>query len=62
MRPFTEDRQVNEWSKRVLALTNPPRKMSPKAAMIVVDAAMFGIGCIEGTVRVRIQKEMEAGI
>jgi hypothetical protein len=55
---FKEDRQVYEWSKRVLRLTNPPRSMSPKAAMLVVDAAMFGIGCIEGKVRKRIEAGM----
>jgi len=29
--------------------------MTPEAAAVVVDAAMFGIGCMEGTVRRQIE-------
>ncbi len=36
------------------------RGMTDRAARIVIDAAMYGIGCIEGVVRARIQKELEA--
>ena len=45
-----------EWTDRVLAL-QVNRGMTARAATIVVDAAMFGIGCIEGEVRERIEKE-----
>lgn len=31
------------------------RGMTPRAAKIVVDAAMYGIGCTEGTVRADIE-------
>jgi hypothetical protein len=34
--------------------------MTVEAATIVVNAAMFGIGCIEGTVRAEIQARMDA--
>ena len=33
------------------------RGMSDRAARIVVDAAMYGIGCIEGEVRARIETQ-----
>ena len=33
------------------------RGMAFEAARTVVDAAMFGIGCIEGQVRARIEEE-----
>jgi hypothetical protein len=35
------------------------RGMSDRAARITVDAAMYGLGCVEGTMRVKIQKELE---
>ena len=37
------------------------RYMTPEAAAIVIDAAMFGIGCIEGKVREEQQKRIDAG-
>jgi hypothetical protein len=37
------------------------RGMTQRAATIVVDAAMFGIGCTEGDVRTRIEKEKTDG-
>lgn len=33
------------------------RGMTATAAAIVVDAAMFGIGCLEGEVRARIEAQ-----
>ena len=33
--------------------------MTPRAAATVVDAAMFGIGCVEGEVRQKIQKRID---
>lgn len=33
------------------------REMTYQAAVTVVDAAMFGKGCIEGTVRKQIEEE-----
>ena len=35
------------------------RKMTLRAARVVVDAAMYGEGCVEGEVRDRIQKEQD---
>ena len=43
-----------EYRKRVANLI-AFRGMSDRAARIVVDAAMYGIGCIEGEVRARIE-------
>jgi len=34
--------------------------MTPEAAARVVDAAMFGIGCVEGTIRQQVQKKLDA--
>lgn len=48
-----------ERNHRVLRLVQGPREMSPRAAATVVDAAMFGIGCTEGTVREEIQKRLD---
>lgn len=33
------------------------RLMTKRAATIVVDAAMFGIGCLEGEMRAKIELE-----
>ena len=33
------------------------RGLSPREASIVLNAAMFGIGCIEGEVRARIEAQ-----
>ena len=46
-----------EYVLRVWKLMEPPRSMTLKAASTVVQAAMFGDGCIEGTVRKRIEEE-----
>lgn len=48
-----------ERTARITRLVEKPRCMTPEAAAVVVDAAMFGIGCTEGTVRAKIQKQME---
>lgn len=55
------DQQMYEYSQRILRLTSPPRMLSIRAATIVVDAAMFGEGCIEGKVRAEQQKRIDAG-
>lgn len=55
-RPHTSDEKRSEWARRVGQLI-VVRGMSGRAARIVVDAAMFGIGCLEGTVRKQIEEE-----
>ncbi len=47
----------SERDVRIIRLISPPRCMTPEAAAIVVDSAMFGIGCTEGTVRAKIESE-----
>jgi hypothetical protein len=59
MRELT-DREMYLRSLRIMRLVEAPRMMSIRAAVTVVDAAMFGIGCVEGTVRAEIQKRIEA--
>ena len=54
------DAQLIERAFRVTALVEKPRCMTVRAAHIVVDAAMFSIGCTEGTVRAEIQARMDA--
>jgi hypothetical protein len=56
---WTDDPKRHEFCRRMNQLVDV-RRMSKRAAMMVVDAAMFGIGCVEGEVRDRIQKELEA--
>ena len=51
------DLEMYEYSQRIMRLVDPPRSMSLHAATIVVEAAMFGIGCIEGEVRARIEAQ-----
>ncbi len=50
---------VAERAERITRLVEKPMMMTPQAAAVVVDAAMFGIGCVEGTVRARIQADKE---
>jgi hypothetical protein len=50
-----------EYWRRVAKLMLRPRSMTLKAAQVVVDAAMFGEGCIEDMVRAKIQAQQEAG-
>lgn len=45
-----------ERAERITRLIEE-KLMTPKAAATVVDAAMFGIGCTEGLVRERIERE-----
>ena len=52
-------KKLFERAARITRLIEKPRCMTPEAAATVVDAAMFGIGCIEGTVRDRIQADKE---
>ena len=47
----------DERERRITRLTE--RGMTAKAAAIVVDAAMFGIGCLEGEVRARIEAQKQ---
>lgn len=62
MRYWCCEADFGEHTERCTRVTNlvELRQMSRRAAEIVVDAAMFGIGCTEGIVRDRIQKELEA--
>ena len=46
-----DTRVMDEYWKRVARLVLRPRSMTLKAAQVVIDAAMFGIGCVEGAVR-----------
>ena len=46
----------DERAERIIRL-QMGRGMTPRAATITVDAAMYGIGCVEGEVRARIEKE-----
>jgi len=48
---------INERARRITALVEKPRCMTVEAATIVIDAAMFNIGCVEGTVRKRIEEK-----
>lgn len=48
--------KMDEYWKRVARLVLRPRSMTLKAAQTVVDAAMFGKGCLEGTVRNQIEE------
>lgn len=54
-----DDAITREYALRMLRLTDAPRLMSIRAATIVVEAAMFGNGCIEGEVRATIEKAKE---
>ena len=54
---FTSPEQQDEYWKRVARLVLRPRSMTLLAAQTVVDAAMLGIGCVEGTVRKQIEEE-----
>ena len=58
-RSHTGTRAMDERADRITRLIED-RGMTPKAAATVVDAAMFGIGCIEGQVRKKIQEEIDA--
>lgn len=50
--------RTDEYIARVSRLIFE-RMMTARAAHIVVDAAMYGIGCSEGTVRKRIEAQRE---
>jgi hypothetical protein len=53
---FESLEQREEYWRRVARLVLRPRSMTLRAARIVIDAAMFGIGCVEGEVRAKIAK------
>src|ERR1700685_1396510 len=48
--------------RRIQRLALRPRSMTLRAAGIVVDAAMYGIGCTEGTARIKIQAAIDAEV
>ena len=50
------ERESAERAARIVAL-QVNRGLSARAATITVDAAMYGIGCVEGEIRARIEKE-----
>lgn len=54
--PPIDDPRFIEYVLRVWKLMET-RKMSLRAAKVVVGSAMYGIGCIEGEVRARIEAE-----
>ncbi len=46
-----------EWDARMAKLL--ARGLTPRAANVVLAAAMFGIGCTEGTVRAQVEAQKE---
>jgi hypothetical protein len=54
-------RQLNRDAERAERITRliEDRQMTVRAAVTVVDAAMFGIGCTEGTVRKQIEAKKQ---
>lgn len=46
-----------EYDTRILKLMMWPRLLTEHAATIIVEGAMFGIGCTEGTVRAQIEAQ-----
>ncbi len=50
------DLELYEYSHRIMRLVDAPRLMSIRAATITVEAAMFGIGCVEGKAREEIAR------
>jgi len=53
---------MTERAERITRLIETKPFMTPRAAAIVVDAAMFGKGCIEGKVRAEQQKRIDKGL
>ena len=49
-----------EWASRIGRLI-VERQMTYRAARTVVDAAMYGVGCTECTVRAAQQKRIDKG-
>jgi hypothetical protein len=49
-----------ERAERIARLVEKPRCLTVTAASTVVDAAMFGIGCLEGRMRQKIQEGIDA--
>jgi predicted NAD-dependent protein-ADP-ribosyltransferase YbiA (DUF1768 family) len=56
------DLEMYEYSQRIMRLVDAPRLMSIRAATITVEAAMFGIGCVEGAMRAKIEAQKRAPI
>ena len=48
---------IVEYRSRICALM--ARGMTQRAATVVIDACMYGEGCLEGRVREQIEKEKE---
>ena len=61
LRMTHDTRVMDEYWKRVARLVLRPRSMTLKAAQVVIDAAMFGIGCVEGAVREEQQQRINKG-
>ena len=55
------ERILPERADRITRLIEE-RGMTPKAAATVIDAAMFGIGCLEGRVRAEQQERLDKGL
>jgi hypothetical protein len=53
---FDERSKQVERAERIIRLQTG-RGMTPRAATITVDAAMYGIGCVEGMIREKIERE-----
>lgn len=51
---------IHEWVRRYQAQL--AKGLAVRAAETVVDAAMFGHGCIEGEVRQRQQEAIDKGL
>jgi hypothetical protein len=58
---MTPDFWDSERARRITALVEKPRCMTIGAATIVVDAAMYSIGCTEGVVRAEQQQRIDKG-
>ena len=54
------DLEMYEYSQRIMRLVDAPRLMSIRAATITVEAAMFGIGCVEGDMRAKIEAQKKS--
>ena len=52
----------DEYWERITRLVLRPRSMTLRAAHTVVSAAMYGEGCIEGTIRAKMQSEFEQSV
>lgn len=51
------NRRMEYWERVLRLMFN--RRMTARAARTVIDAAMYGKGCLEGDVRARIESEVK---